>query len=119
MNTRKTGAFYEGAACDYLTRQGIVILERNFACRQGEVDIIARQKDCVIFLEVKYRRTNAFGDALLAVSFRKQKKICRCAEYYCMKHPWVTHFRYDVIAINDTQIKWIQNAFDHIGEHWN
>lgn len=119
MNTRNIGKFYEDAACEYLRRHGITILERNFRCRQGEIDIIGRQKDCVIFVEVKYRRTNQCGEALGAVSFQKQKKICKCAAYYCMQHPWVSHIRYDVIGITDTKIEWIQDAFDHTGYGWN
>ncbi len=118
MNTREIGIFYEDAACEYLRSQGITIIERNFRCRQGEVDIIGKDKDCVIFFEVKFRRTDAFGDALQAVPYYKQKKICRCADYYCMTHPWIESIRYDVIGITDTRIEWIKNAFFHIGHHW-
>lgn len=119
VNTRKIGTFYEDAACEYLRKQNIRIIERNFRCRQGEVDIIGRQKDCVIFFEVKYRRSDSFGEALAAVPFQKQKKICKCADYYCMTHPWISCIRYDVIGITDTRIEWVQNAFSHIGYHWN
>lgn len=119
MNTRQTGTFYEDAACEYLRRQGVTILQRNFRCRQGEVDIIGRYKDCVIFFEVKYRRTDTYGEALLAVPFQKKKRICKCAEVYCMYHPYVTRFRYDVIGITDTKIEWVRDAFQHIGYGWN
>lgn len=119
MNTRKIGTFYEDAVCEYLRQHGISIIERNFRCRQGEIDIIGRDKDCVIFIEVKYRRTDTFGEALYAVPYYKQKKICCCADYYCMTHPWIRHFRYDVVGITDTRIEWVQNAFCHIGYHWN
>lgn len=117
MNTRKIGAFYEESACEYLKEQGITIIERNFRCHQGEVDIIGRDKNCVIFFEVKYRRSEEFG-ALNAVSRTKQKKICRCADYYIMIHPWICQIRYDVIGITDTRIEWVENAFNHIGYHW-
>lgn len=119
MNTRNTGTFYEDAACEYLRRQGITILERNFRCRQGEIDIIGRQKDCIIFFEVKYRRTENYGEAIRAVPFPKQKKICMCADYYCMQHPWISTIRYDVIGITDTKIEWVKNAFEHVGYSWN
>ena len=117
MNTRKIGAFYEEAACEYLQKQGVLIMERNFRCRQGEVDIIGRDKNCVIFFEVKYRRSEEFG-ALYAVPYTKQKKICRCADYYMMTHPWIYQIRYDVIGITGTRIEWVKNAFNHIGYHW-
>ena len=119
MNKRRTGAFFEEAACVYLQKHGVIVLERNFRCRQGEIDIIGRQGDCVIFFEVKYRRTIHFGEALCAVPFAKQKKICQCAQVYCMYHPEVTHLRYDVIGITDTKISWVKNAFLHVGYTWN
>lgn len=118
MNTRKIGTFYEDAVCEYLRSQGISIIERNFRCRQGEVDIIGKDKDCLVFFEVKYRKTDAYGGALQAVSYYKQKKICRCADYYCIIHPWIQQIRYDVVGITDTRIEWIKNAFSHIGYHW-
>jgi len=118
LNTRKTGTFYEDAACEYLQKQGVTILERNYRCRLGEIDIVAKDKNCIVFVEVKYRRTNQYGDALMAVGYAKQKKICRCAEVYCMYHPWVSQVRYDVIGITDTKVKWIQNAFEHHGYSW-
>lgn len=118
MNTRSKGTFYEAAACEYLKKQGVVILQCNFSCRMGEIDIIARDGDCVIFTEVKYRKSEAHGEALAAVGYTKQKKICRCAMVYCMCHPNIGRFRYDVIAITDTKIEWIKNAFLHIGYGW-
>ena len=118
MNTRKTGNFYENVACEYLQAQGMEIVERNFRCRLGEIDIVARDKNCIVFAEVKYRKNDTFGDALWAVGYTKQKKICRCAKVYCMYHPWITEIRYDVIGVTDTKIEWIQNAFEHIGYAW-
>lgn len=118
MNKREIGTFYEAAVCEYLKKNGIRIVERNFRCKQGEVDIIGRDGDCFIFFEVKYRRTNAFGEALQAVNYNKQKKISRCADFYCMIHTQVRQIRFDVIGITDTKIDWIQNAFGHIGYHW-
>ena len=118
MNTRSRGTFYEDTACEYLKKQGVVILQRNFRCRMGEIDIIARDGDCIVFAEVKYRKNTAYGDALAAVGFAKQKKICRCAMIYCMYHPQVTRIRYDVIGITDTKIEWIKDAFEHIGYSW-
>lgn len=118
LNTRKKGTFYEDAACEYLKKQGVVILERNYRCRQGEIDIIARDGNCTVFAEVKYRKDNAFGDALAAVGRTKQRKICRSALVYCMYHPWIESVRYDVIGITDTKIEWIKNAFEHTEYSW-
>lgn len=106
------------AACEYLQKQGVKILERNYRCRSGEIDIVARDRDCIVFVEVKYRKSDQHGEALAAVHYAKQKKICRCAAVYCLCHPWITQFRYDVIGITDTKIEWIKNAFEHIGYNW-
>ena len=119
MNTRKKGAFYEDVACRHLQQHGIIILERNFRCRIGEIDIIGKKNDCIIFFLVKYRHSDYNGAALAAVGFSKQKRICRCADVYCMFHPWIKNIRYDVIGITDTKLEWIENAFSHIGYSWN
>ena len=118
LNTRKTGTFYEQAACEYLEARGIQIVERNYRCRTGEIDIVAKDKNCIVFVEVKYRKTVICGEALGMVGYTKQKKICQCARIYCMYHPWIREIRYDVIGITDTKIEWIQNAFEHMGYAW-
>ena len=105
----------EKANCKYLEKQGVQILERNYRCKMGEIDIIGRQGDCFIFFEVKYRKSEEFGQALSFVDYKKQRTICRCVAAYCMKHTYITQFRYDVIGITDTKIEWIQNAFCHSG----
>lgn len=115
MNKRQIGAFYEDAACKYLEKQGVRILERNYRCKMGEIDIIGSQDGYVIFFEVKYRKSEEFGQALSIVDLKKQKTISRCAAIYCMKHSYITQFRYDVIGITDTRIEWIKNAFFHRG----
>ena len=115
MNKRRIGAFYEARACDYLKEHGIRILKKNYRCNAGEIDIIGKDGDCVVFFEVKYRKSEEYGPALLAVDGRKQNRICRCAAIYCMQNSWVKEFRYDVIGITDTKIEWIKNAFSHRG----
>ena len=62
FNRRAIGTEYETLACEYLTRHGYQILCRNFRCRQGEIDIIARDRDYLVFIEVKYRRDEHEGD---------------------------------------------------------
>lgn len=115
MNKRRIGTFYEELACEYLQKQGIIILKKNYRCKTGEIDIIGKDKNCVVFFEVKYRKNDDFGHALLSVDAKKQNKICRCAAIYCMQNAFVQEFRYDVIGISDTKIEWIKNAFSHRG----
>ena len=71
FNRRAIGTEYETLACEYLTRHGYQILCRNFRCRQGEIDIIARDRDYLVFIEVKYRRDEHEGDPAEAVDARK------------------------------------------------
>lgn len=116
MNTRKTGAAYEQIAIEYLQRQGVVILEHNYRNRRGEIDIIGRDGEYIVFIEVKYRRDNAKGYPVEAVNYSKQRTICRVADYYRMMHHMgdFTPVRYDVVAICGEEITWYQNAFEHI-----
>lgn len=117
MNTRKLGAGKEETACGYLEQSGVRIVERNFRCRQGEIDIIGYDGEYLVFFEVKYRGSNTKGSAAHAVGIRKQRKICSVSDYYRMihGHPDNTPIRFDVIAMDGGKIEWIQNAFPYYG----
>ena len=116
MNTRKIGAEREAVASDYLGSQGMKILEQNFRCRQGEIDIIGRHEGYLVFVEVKYRKTAHCGTAAEAVDHRKQRRICRVADYYRYIHHYGADesVRYDVVAFQGEEIIWIKNAFPHV-----
>ena len=116
MNTREIGAQKEKQVCAYLLSMGIDIRERNFRCRQGEVDIIGYDGDYLVFFDVKYRGNVKKGSAAEAVGYTKQKKICRVADYYRMLHRCMddTPIRFDVIAIDGEEITWIKNAFYYV-----
>ena len=81
-STRARGARYEELAAAFLEKQGYVILEKNFFCRTGEIDIIAREGDTLVFVEVKYSKDLAAGDPAEAVNERKQEKIRKAAAFY-------------------------------------
>ncbi len=116
MNTRKIGAQREEQVCAYLLSAGVNIRERNFRCRQGEVDIIGYDGEYLVFFEVKYRSSSRKGSAAEAVQFAKQKKICRVSDYYRMIHQCRedTPIRFDVVAIDAEKITWIKNAFYYV-----
>lgn len=116
MNKRQTGSEWEQKAADYLAHNGMCIRERNFRNRQGEIDIIGTHDGYLVFAEVKYRSSAFMGHAAEAVDFRKQKQICRVADYYRLRNGYSdsTPVRYDVLAIEGEQIRWIQNAFPHV-----
>ncbi len=120
MNKRTVGDDTETLACEYLIASGASILERNYRCRQGEVDIIARDDKYLCFIEVKYRKDCSFGFPEEAVSYKKRQHICKVSEFYLYSKYKSTDIsvRYDVIAIspqdNMLSVKWIKNAFDYI-----
>ena len=115
QNNRRVGGAHETLATLELERLGYKILENNFRCRIGEIDIIALHKGYLVFIEVKYRKNTSKGSALEAVTYGKQQKICKVSDYYRMIHhcSFDTPIRYDVIAIEGEQIQWIQNAFEY------
>jgi putative endonuclease len=111
----ETGKAYEQAAASFLEKQGFQILERNFRCRQGEVDIIGIHENCLVFVEVKYRKNDRAGVPEEAVGVWKQLKICRTSDYFrmCRRKYEKLQVRYDVVAIQGEEIRWYQNAFPY------
>lgn len=116
MNKRKTGQDREKQAAEYLAGQGMRIVEANFYARQGEIDLIGYHQNCLVFVEVKYRGSLEHGSALAAVDLKKQRRICRTADYYryLRRIGDQVGVRYDVVGIQGDEIQWIQNAFPHI-----
>lgn len=112
MNKRKTGAAYEEKAAAYLKEKGYCILEKNYRCHLGEIDLIAEENGYLVFIEVKYRRTSRLGTGEEAVDGRKQRRIVSAAKWYLMEHRVQWRCRFDVVAMNGTEITVIQNAFD-------
>ena len=99
-------------AQNYVKKQKYVILEENFTCKFGEIDIIAKDKDVIIFIEVKARTSEMFGRPCEAVTPYKQNKIRTVAKYYLMlKKLYENSCRFDVIEVLDGEINHIKNAF--------
>lgn len=113
MNKRQIGSQYETLAAEYLEQSGYRLLERNFRNRSGEIDIIARDGEYLVFVEVKYRADDACGSPLEAVDYRKQQKIVRVAQYYLQRKGYKTetNCRFDVVAIEGDEITLLKNAF--------
>ena len=110
------GAVWEQKAAEYLEARGMKIKERNFRNRQGEIDIIGYHDGYLVFVEVQYSSGNGKGYAAEAVDYRKQRQICKVADYYRYIHRLGENIavRYDVIAVQGEEIEWLQNAFPHI-----
>lgn len=114
INKRRVGADYENMAAEYLVSKGYIVLARNYRNPMGEIDIIARLKDTVVFCEIKYRAGMRYGDPLAAVDARKQRRISKVARYYAAGYdaPANVFYRFDVIGIyGDGRIEHIENAF--------
>lgn len=116
-NQREVGSRYEEKAAAFLQKQGLMIVERNYRCRTGEIDIVARDQGTYVFCEVKYRQDNGAGDPAEAVDWRKQHTIFQTASWYLYQNrlPEDTPCRFDMVAIigneKDCEIRWVQNAF--------
>ncbi|WP_455365103.1 YraN family protein [Kaarinaea lacus] len=110
----------EDTALNFLQAKGMRLVERNYRCKLGEIDLVMRHNDELVFIEVRYRRQNSFGDGAESVDFRKQQRIIKSAEHFLQHHRQYaqTPCRIDVISISqrsaaaDEQaaIQWITNA---------
>lgn len=115
MNNRKVGTEKEEKAIEFLEKSGMHILEKNFRCRQGEIDIVGFHKGYLTFVEVKYRKNEKLGFPEEAVNIAKQKRICSAAKVYIYMHRYQTEppVRFDVVTFCGENIKWYQNAFPY------
>ena len=122
-SSQSSGERGESLALHHLRGKGYAIIETNYRKRYGEIDIIARDRDTLVFIEVKYRRHGGFGTGLEAVDGRKQQRLCRvAAEYLQSHHQGECNARFDVIAVSPkpdgsgAMIEHIENAFDFFFE---
>ena len=113
VNKRALGGEKELFAAEFLKKQGLDIIQMNFRCKIGEIDIIAKDKDCLVFCEVKYRKNENFGDPLSAVDLKKQRKITQTARYYMLSNNISdnSNVRFDVVGILGDKITYVRNAF--------
>jgi putative endonuclease len=117
-DTRAVGSGAEDLAAKFLRRQGLTPVARNFRCRLGEIDLIMRNLDCLVFVEVRYRSSNRFSRAGPTVDLYKQRKLIRTAALFLSKREQFANdtVRFDVVAINaddsgNETIEWIKDAF--------
>ena len=107
------GGEKERLACAYLQDKGLHLLERNYRCRRGEIDMVMREADTLVFVEVRFRASARFGTPAETVDLRKQRKLAAAASHYLQRNPTNLPCRFDVIALNGTnRIDWIRDAFN-------
>lgn len=105
------GAAAEQAAADYLARQGLTLVERNFRCRLGEIDLIMRDGQTLVFVEVRQRASQQFGGAAASIDSRKQQKLVATAQLYLAKSGKMPSCRFDAVLMQGQTIQWIRDAF--------
>lgn len=115
VNRRRQGTEYETIVASVLEKYGYRILKRNYWCRYGEIDLIALDKDELVFIEVKYRSKGEHGNPEEAVDQRKRQVICRVADDFLMKHQEYGNYqiRFDVAAVLGTTLHVYKNAFEY------
>lgn len=114
MTKRSDGSAAEALAATWLEHRGLRIVARNYACRTGEIDLIALDGETLVFVEVRLRRSYAFGGAAESINRAKQLRILSAARHYLMKKP-EQPCRFDVIvldALAADRVEWLKNAFD-------
>lgn len=113
ISTRQFGKEQEQQARNYLIEQGLEPIVANYQCKMGEIDLILLDKDVYVFVEVRYRNRNDFGGGLASVDKYKQRKIVNTATYYLQQEKLYDKVpcRFDVVAIKDSTIEWIKDAF--------
>lgn len=116
--TQRKGNAAEQQACEFLQQQGLKLIERNYRCRFGEIDLILWQQHTIVFVEVRYRRANCLVDGAQSINTTKQLKLLRSANCYLQQHRLgdLTPARIDVIAVTEHnqqyRFDWIQNAIE-------
>ncbi len=112
MNNRKSGIEGENIAVEYLKRHGYKILDRNFACKTGEIDIICERENMLVFVEVKARENTNYGMPCEAVTSSKIRSIVKTAEAYLLKKRRINSpCRFDVVEVLRGEVNHIEDAF--------
>lgn len=105
------GAVAEQTAADYLIQQGLVVVERNFRCRLGEIDLIMRDGNTLVFIEVRQRASQQFGGAIASIDSRKQQKLIATAQLYLTRLSKTPLCRFDAVLLQGETLRWIRDAF--------
>ena len=114
--SKQQGCQAELQALNYLRNAGLIPIHQNYHSKRGEIDLIMADGDSLVFIEVRYRKSDRFGSAIESVNAQKQLRIVQTAEYFLLKNKTkYRNYRFDVIAISPTghenNITWIKDAF--------
>ncbi len=114
-NQRK-GRAAEARACHHLQARGLVLVERNYRCKGGEIDLVMRDGDCLVFVEVRLRRSSRYGTGAESIDRHKQRRLLHAASHYLQaRRLWNQATRFDVVTLSGEgptlAIQWIHGAF--------
>src|SRR5262245_12910474 len=115
MSTRSVGEQYESLAADYLSARGFRIIERNFTCKGGELDLVCDDAGTLVFVEVRARADGDYGSPEETIRHEKKHRIVHAARVYLQARGIVeeaTPCRFDVIAVEGEEIRYFMNAFE-------
>lgn len=114
----RDGSHAETLTQRHLESRGLSTVVRNFRCRLGELDLVMLHEDCLVIVEVRYRRRASHGGALASVSPQKQRRLVLATRYLLLQHPWLQQhpLRFDVVAVygplQAPTFDWCRRAFD-------
>ena len=111
MNRRGEPA--EQLAAEFLEREGLKVLERNYRCRFGEIDIVAASGATLVFIEVRSRGSEAFGGAAASITAAKRRRLVAAARHYLARHRADRACRFDVVLVkgSERRVEWLPDAF--------
>lgn len=118
IHAGSVGKSAEDTALAFLRDRGLELVCRNFRCRLGEIDLVMRDAGCLVFVEVRFRKSGRFASAAASVDHRKQRRLAMAAAMFLGLHPAYGSgsVRFDVLAIDgpsqsDSKIQWLRDAF--------
>ncbi|OGR49394.1 MAG: YraN family protein [Elusimicrobia bacterium GWC2_65_9] len=112
MTRIATGKKAEDMAAEYLQAKGMIVIERNFRAKTGEIDLIARDADEIVFVEVRARASSGYGGAAASVDASKRRKVVRAASVWLAARGWDGPCRFDVVAVQGGRLEHIPGAFE-------
>lgn len=112
MNRQETGRKAEDLAAEQLQAKGFVVIERNFRAKVGEIDLIMKDGEEMVFVEVRARASRGFGGAAASVDATKRRKIVRAARVWLAARGWEGPCRFDVVAVEGGRLEHLPAAFE-------
>jgi putative endonuclease len=109
---QRQGQGWEQQARLHLQRHGLRLVEANFRCKGGEIDLIMQDGDSLVFVEVRQRADRSHGGAAASVTPAKIRRLVRAAQWYLTRLPVMPACRFDLVAIDGSQLEWLRNVIE-------